>query len=352
MKKSSSQQIVYVAMSGGVDSSVSAALLKKRGFEVRGVYMNPWRPFGTQCRADQDEADARAVAKQLGIPFETWDFSKTYADKVAEPMIEAYRTGTTPNPDVGCNSFIKFGDFFKEARKRGADFIATGHYARTIKKDGTVYLRRGADPDKDQSYFLWATPAEVLPHLLIPVGGMIKKTEVRAAAEKVGLVVAKKKDSQGVCFIGQLDMKGFLKTKIPTTPGDVLDMQGNKVSTHDGAAYYTIGQRHGMDIKRGDGPFFVVAKDIQKNTITVGPDSALYGTKARVDHFHWFGPKPKAGERLLVQIRYRTKAIPATLDAQGNLIFTKPARAIAPGQSAVFYRGSRLLGGGVIVDKK
>ncbi len=345
------KKVVYVAMSGGVDSSVSAYLLIKQGFEVRGVYMSPWRPFGTVCRADADEADARAVAKQLNIPFEVWDFSQVYADKVAEPMIAAYRTGTTPNPDVGCNSFVKFGAFFHEARKRGADFIATGHYARTIKKDGVVYLRRGADPDKDQSYFLWATPPDVLPYLLMPVGGLIKKTQVRDIAQKAGLVVAKKKDSQGVCFIGQLDMKGFLKTKIPSTPGDILNMNGEKIGTHDGAAYYTIGQRHGMDIKNGDGPYFVVAKDMKKNTVTVGPDSALSGTEAKVAHLHWFGEVPKAGERLLVQIRYRTKALPAILNKVRpcEMIFKKPARAIAPGQSAVFYHGSRLLGGGVIL---
>ncbi len=310
--------------------------------------MTPWRPFGTVCRADQDEADARAVAQQLDIPFEVWDFSKTYADKVADPMIQAYQTGTTPNPDVGCNSFIKFGEFFQEARRRGADLIATGHYANTAEKNGVVYLCRGTDPNKDQSYFLWATPPEVLPHLLMPVGGMLKP-KVRAIARTAGLATAAKKDSQGVCFIGQLDMKGFLKTKIPSVPGAVLDLEGKKVSTHDGAAYYTIGQRHGMDIKRGDGPYFVVSKDMTENTITVGPDAALYGTKARVAHLHWFGEEPKAGEDLLVQIRYRTPALPATLSVDGVIDFKEPARAIAPGQSAVFYSGTRLLGGGIIV---
>lgn len=340
--------LVYVAMSGGVDSSVSAYLLQKQGYEVRGVYMNPWRPFGTQCRADQDEADARAVATQLSIPFEVWDFSQVYEDKVANPMVEAYRTGTTPNPDIGCNTFIKFGECFREARKRGADFIATGHYVQVRKYQGAPMLYRGKDPNKDQSYFLWATPHEVLPHLLMPVGGLLKP-QVRALAREAGLATATKKDSQGVCFIGMLDMHGFLRTRIPAAPGTILNERGEVMGTHDGAAYYTIGQRHGLDIKLGGGPYFVIAKDMDQNTITVGPAPLLRGDAMRVEGCTWFGDAPVPGTKLLVQIRYRTRAVAALWVGDGTVRFLRPVRAIAPGQSAVFYAGRRMLGGGTIV---
>lgn len=355
MQKSSNQPVVYVAMSGGVDSSVSAALLTKQRFRVHGVYMNPWRPTGTSCRADQDEADARAVAKQLNIPFETWDFSKTYADKVADPMIEAYRTGITPNPDIGCNHYIKFGCFYDEAMRRGADFVATGHYAET--KGGKLF--KGKDPNKDQTYFLWTLTKEQLLHTLFPVGGIIKP-EVRRLAEKFGLVVAKKKDSQGVCFVGMLDMKEFLKTRIPSTPGDILNMAGKKIGTHDGAAYYTIGQRHGMDIKNGDGPYFVVSKDMEKNTVTVGVERDLLGNEAHITNVSWVsGAAPQFPLRTMVKIRYRTRSAAATLTKvepcndkvqplEIKIVFDRPQRAIAPGQSVVFFSGRTVLGGGII----
>jgi tRNA-uridine 2-sulfurtransferase len=344
MKKSSDSKIVYVAMSGGVDSSVSAALLKERGFEVYGVYMNPWRPFGTTCRADQDEADARAVAKQLNIPFETWDFSAEYGALVADPMIESYRTGTTPNPDIGCNHYIKFGFFYHEALKRGADFVATGHYAET--KNGKLF--KGKDPNKDQTYFLWTLTKEQLEHTLFPVGGIIKP-EVRKCADRFGLVVAKKKDSQGVCFIGMLDMKDFLKTRIPSVPGDILNTTGKTIGTHDGAAYYTIGQRHGMDIKNGDGPYFVVAKDMQRNTVTVGVERDLLSSEAHITDLHWIsGQAPTFPLRVMAKLRYRTRGAAGTLSADGHLVLDRPQRAITSGQSAVFFSGRMVLGGGVI----
>jgi tRNA-specific 2-thiouridylase len=311
--------------------------------------MNPWRPAGTMCRADQDEADARAVAKQLGIPFETWDFSGVYAEKVAGPMIESYRTGTTPNPDIGCNHYIKFGCFYDEAMRRGADFVATGHYAKTL--NGKLF--KGKDPNKDQTYFLWTLTKEQLHHTLFPVGGIIKP-EVRKLAEKFGLVVAKKKDSQGVCFVGMLDMKEFLKTRIPSVPGDILNMAGKKIGTHDGAAYYTIGQRHGMDIKNGHGPYFVVAKNMEQNTVTVGVERDLRGSEAAITDLHWIsGMAPQFPLRTMVKIRYRTKSVAATLSEvepqKMILSFKKPIRAITSGQSAVFFSGRTVLGGGIIV---
>jgi tRNA-specific 2-thiouridylase len=336
---------VYVAMSGGVDSSTSAALLKEQGFDVHGVYMNPWRPFGTQCRADKDESDARAVAKQLNIPFETWDFAKEYGELVADPMIESYRTGTTPNPDIGCNHYIKFGCFYREALKRGADFVATGHYAQT--KNGKLF--KGKDPNKDQTYFLWTLTEEQLEHTLFPVGNIIKP-EVRKLADKFGLVVAKKKDSQGVCFIGMLDMKSFLKTKIPSVSGDIMDKTGKKIGTHDGAAYYTIGQRHGMDIQNGDGPYLVISKDMAKNIVVVGKEPDLLGSEARVTDLHWIGGEaPKFPLKTMAKIRYRTRSASATLSADGQLVFGRPQRAITSGQSVVFYSGRTVLGGGIIV---
>ncbi len=333
----------YVAMSGGVDSSVAALLLKKQGFTVVGVFMKPWQPVGLRCMWEQDRADALRVAARLGIPLETWDFSRQYGVHVAKPMVAGYRRGITPNPDVECNRHIKFGLFAAKALKAGADVIATGHYADSR----AGYLVRPKDRNKDQTYFLWGISPAMVPRTVFPLA-KLTKPEVRALAKKAGLATAAKKDSQGVCFVGALDMKSFLTRRIRPRPGHILHLDGRVLGTHDGVAYYTIGQRHGLDIKDGGGPYFVVRRDVRRNTIIVGPEAALYSRVARITTPNWFGPRPKTGTRVLVQIRYRTPAVPAVLGASGRITFAKPVRAITPGQSAVLYKGSRLLGGGII----
>src|SRR3989344_4520812 len=285
MKVSSNKRLVYVAMSGGVDSSVAATLLKKKGYKVTGVFMKPWSRFassesstsksrirdsqgesGQPCLWQQDREDAMRVAAKLDIPLLTWDFSKEYKKEVTDYMIREYRTGRTPNPDVMCNKKIKFGLFLKKALKEGADYIATGHYVRirpttddqrpmTGKREFKKLLI-GIDKNKDQSYFLWTLKQEQLKYCLFPIGDYIKP-EVRKLAKKFGLPNHDKKDSQGVCFIGPLDMKDFLKNYIKSKKGKIILAEKNKlVGTHDGAYYYNIGQRHGLNIRTGQGPYF------------------------------------------------------------------------------------------------
>lgn len=345
---------VFVAMSGGVDSSVAAALLKKQGLDVTGVFMKPWQPDGFACLWRKDREDALRVASILDIPLLTWDFSREYEDKVTGYMIDAYRYGITPNPDVMCNKEIKFGLFFKRALREGADFIATGHYAQT--KNGK--LLQAKDKNKDQTYFLWALTQKQLVKTLFPVGNMTK-SRVRAIAKRLKLPVFDKKDSQGICFVGQMDVEDFLKTRIKPKRGEILCMDGRVLGEHDGVYYYTVGQRHGLDIRDGKGPYFVVSKNVKKNIITVGDEKALLKEETHITNLHWISEgAPKLPIRLLVKIRYRTPSVSATLHSnglplagqvdQGRLVFARPQRAIAPGQSAVFYRGNEVLGGGVI----
>jgi len=333
-------------MSGGVDSSVTAYLLKKKGFAVVGVYMRPWQPKGFACLWEQDRADALRVANQLDIPFETWDFSREYARYVSRPMVRGYRQGRTPNPDVECNRHIKFGYFFNEARARGADGIATGHYARIAQREGKAILRTALDTSKDQTYFLWGLPGRVLNRVVFPLGGLLK-SEVRDIAHTAGLVTAHKKDSQGVCFVGPIDMKTFLLTQVASKKGVIVHSDGRQMGTHDGAAYYTIGQRHGLDIKDGGGPYYVVRKDIRKNTITVGAESDLYSSVAHMSDVHWIGKRPPLGRALWAKIRYRSANVRVKIKGS-KLIFSHPVRAITPGQSVVFYDGSVVMGGALL----
>ena len=381
--KSGISKRVFVAMSGGVDSSVSAALLKESGFDCIGVYMRQWAPnvLGKECLWKQDRQDAMRVCAKLGIPFLTWDFSKEYEKQVGKYMIDSYKKGITPNPDVMCNKIIKFGLFFDKAIKQGADFVATGHYARisgrtqienpvwsnfydrrnltTLKNGKYDYkLLKAKDKNKDQTYFLYEIKKSQLAKIIFPVGNL-EKSEVRKLAKKFGLENAEKKDSQGVCFIGKFSMKSFLKNYIKSRKGPIVEQNSlrgkqnyNKVAKvlgeHDGAFYYTIGQRRGLDIKNGKGPYFVVKKDIKKNIIYVGREKDLYSKKAKVKNINWIN-KPKFFPTLVdARARYRVALKKAELHKNGLLIFKNPDRALTPGQSAVFYLGEELIGGGTI----
>ncbi len=333
---------VFVAMSGGVDSSVAAALLKKRGFDVVGVFMKPWQPdTGSFCMWKEDREDAMRAASVLGIPLETWDFSKQYKKYVTDYMVREYKAGRTPNPDVMCNKEIKFGLFFDRAMKEGADYIATGHYVKV--KNGRLFMAK--DKNKDQSYFLWTLKKNIVEKCLFPIGDYIKP-EVRKLAKKFGLSNHDKKDSQGVCFIGPLDMKDFLKKHIKQKYGKIILHGHHVIGKHDGVYYYTIGQRHGLDIGLGGGPYYVVSKDIKKNIIYVGGEKELLSKKLKVVTISWVG-LPKYGQ-VDVRLRYRAGLKKAVLKKNGELELKTSERAITSGQSAVFYKKGELLGGGII----
>lgn len=360
MKGQDKHSKIYVAMSGGVDSSVAAALLKKQGQDVVGVFMKPWQPWPGLCMWQGDREDALRAAAVLDIPLLTWDFSEEYKKEVGNYMIREYRAGRTPNPDVMCNKEIKFGLFLKKALKEGADYIATGHYVRLrgstfslslasstrATKVMPLSLLEAIDKNKDQSYFLWTLTQKQLKHCLFPVGDYLKP-ELRKLAKKFGLPNHDKKDSQGVCFIGPLDMKGFLKRYIKTKKGKIMDISGGQVGEHDGAYYYTIGQRHGLDIKNGQGPYYVTGKNMEKNIVYVGNEKHLGGKETKISEINWIN-KPKLPARIEVKIRYRSKSEKGAISSGGVLKFTKLIRAITPGQSAVFYRGEEMLGGGII----
>jgi tRNA-specific 2-thiouridylase len=342
---------VYVGLSGGVDSSVSAALLQQQGYRVVGVYMKNWAQdiAGIECPWKQDLADAKAVAVALNIPFKVFDFQDQYKQKVVDYMVDEYKAGRTPNPDVMCNQEIKFKVFLEAALEDGADYIATGHYARVDNGD----LHRAADAQKDQTYFLYRVSKRALERTLMPVGGL-EKPQVRVLAAEFGLPTATKKDSQGICFVGKVGMKEFLRQYVEAQPGNVLHTDGRVLGTHDGAIFYTIGQRHGFGIGGGK-PYFVLSKNMAANTITVTDnpvDLELHQDSFRVTNVHWIDKEPTTGDIVQVRTRYREPLISTkmtkTSDDVWDIEMASEARALTPGQSAVFYDGSRVLGGGII----
>lgn len=362
---------VFVGLSGGVDSSVSAALLKRAGFEVTGVFIRVWQPDFFECGWKDDRLDAMRVCATLGITFYELNLEREYKKEVVDYMIREYRAGRTPNPDVACNRFVKFGKFYQWARGQGADFVATGHYARVVpilqgKIEDPRFVKQigkrnkllaGTDINKDQSYFLWRIQREQLSHLLFPVGGM-KKLEVRRIAKNFGLITADKKDSQGLCFVGKVDMKEFLSHYIKPKKGQVLGEHGEKIGEHEGALFYTIGER----VAGG----YVVGKDVRKNILFVSrknPEGMFTGApclpagrrrEVEIVDCNWVGKPPRVSERLAARLRYRAPLTPCRLFIQSpssgkraRAVFEAPQLA-APGQSLVLYRGEELIGGGVI----
>jgi len=348
---------VYVGLSGGVDSSVSVALLQEQGFDVTGVFIKVWNPDFLECDWQKERRDAMRVCARLRIPFITLDLEKEYKQGVADYMIEEYKAGRTPNPDVMCNKEVKFGAFLKFALESGADYIATGHYVHIKEKEEPIHMYESVDKNKDQSYFLWTLTQEQLKHSLFPVGGM-KKDEVRKLALKFNLPTATKKDSQGVCFLGPLDMKEFLKHYVNQEPGDVLDIEGKVIGKHDGAIFYTVGERIGYEVFHkgsADLKMYVVAKDIHRNTVTVSPEpreiesNPYLVSKIKLSKVNWIGTELIENERYGCRIRYRQEPISCRVEDE-YIKFEDLQPGISIGQSAVIYDGEQCLGGGVIEE--
>lgn len=351
-------QRIAVGMSGGVDSAVAALLLKEQGLDVIGIFMKNWDETldGGECTAVEDYDDVRAVCTEIGIPYYTVNFEKEYMDRVFRYFLSEYSAGRTPNPDVLCNSEIKFAAFKDFAFNMGADFMATGHYARLKEEsDGTIRLLKGKDPGKDQSYFLCALKSEQLKRAMFPIGDL-NKSEVRDIARKYGLNVADKKDSTGICFIGERRFKQFLSEFLPAKKGEMRTLSGEYIKDHDGLMYYTLGQRRGLDIGgRGTGErWFVVKKDLENNILYVeqGADSAaLYSKALRTESFNFINPPEKTEFACMAKVRYRQpdqEAYAKVIDGEVYLEFKERQRAVTPGQYAVLYDGDECLGGGVI----
>jgi len=349
MAKEKKKKKVLVAISGGVDSSVSAGLLKEAGFEVSGAFLRCYEQGG--CGTIDDLLMARLAADKIGIPFYVFDFRKEYKKRVIDYFIKGYASGKTPNPDIMCNSEIKFNLLFKKAMALGFDYLATGHYANIEKRKGKAWILKGKDPNKDQSYFLYALNPEVLGKLIFPVGKYMKK-EVRKIAKKFGLPNAERKDSQGICFVGKVKLYDFLKDFLPPKPGKIIDDKGQVLGKHKGFYYYTIGQRKGLDLPGG--PYYIYETDHKKNIVFVTKDKRKLDKKEiTVTDLKWLaGKEPKFPLRINAKIRYRHKGANAKLIKTGkkfHMVFNKPQWAIAPGQSTVFYKGNELLGGGIII---
>jgi tRNA-uridine 2-sulfurtransferase len=369
---------VLVALSGGVDSSVAAALLQQEGYEVEGAFIITWQAPWLPCTWPEERRDAMRVSAHLGIRFHTIDLSKEYERDVVEYLVREYRAGRTPNPDVMCNKYVKLGAFFDQALAQGFDFVATGHYARVTSDQGQVAsanqratshysLATSLDTAKDQTYFLWTLTQRQLAQTLFPVG-QYTKPEVRALAESFGLPTAQKKDSQGVCFLGKIDMQAFLAHYIPPREGVVLDTEGKPIGTHNGAPYFTLGQRHGFTVHHSSPntpPLFVISKDIEANTLTVAPQArvshpGMSNQSILLSEVNWIdGVSPTRDESsatepaLFARLRYRQRLFPVNIACSPDGTVTvyphTPEDYVPSGQSLVIYQGDRCLGGGVIV---
>ena len=354
-----SAKTVVVGMSGGVDSSVAAYLLKQQGYNVIGLYMVNWEetdPSGA-CNAEGDFADVVRVCSALDIPYYSVNFSREYYDRVFRYFLEEYAAGRTPNPDVLCNREIKFGPFADYAKNLGADFIATGHYCKTGHICGRTRLLKAKDTAKDQTYFLNQVREKQLENVLFPLADLDKR-EVREIAEREGLTTAKKKDSTGICFIGERNFRKFLKNYLPAQPGKIITLDGETVGEHIGLMYYTIGQRKGLELggRSGEeGRWFVVKKDLKNNVLYVshGDESPLYSRACRVKNLNWIGYMPQPIQKCGAKFRYRQpeQNVTVTLESDGAIVeFESPQRAVTEGQYAVFYDELSCLGGGVIEE--
>lgn len=350
---------VMVGLSGGVDSAVAALLLKRQGYDVVAVFMKNWEEKDEDgvCTSTEDYNDARRVAEQIGVPFYSVNFTREYYDRVFQYFLSEYERGRTPNPDILCNSEIKFKSFLNLSRTAGTDFLATGHYARLDLNGGETHLLRAADNNKDQTYFLAGLSSNQLKNAMFPIGGMQKK-EVRELAKEHGLVNAAKKDSTGICFIGERHFKQFLSNYLPAKPGDIMDVSGRVLGKHDGLMYYTIGQRKGINIGGVDfgtgEPWFVVKKDVKSNTLIVqqGEGGALLSSALVANEINWIsGEAPKTEFTCTAKFRYRQpdQRVRVTLNgACTHVEFFESQRAVTTGQWVVFYDGENCLGGGAI----
>ncbi|MDO8953604.1 MAG: tRNA 2-thiouridine(34) synthase MnmA [Gammaproteobacteria bacterium] len=353
------QTKIIVGISGGVDSSVTALLLKQQDYQVSGIFMKNWQEedFGGDCPAMEDQKDAMAVCEKIGLDFHSVNFAKEYWDRVFAYFLQEYSAGHTPNPDVLCNKEIKFKAFLDYALSLGADFIATGHYAQKEERDGIFYLKKGLDPNKDQSYFLYLLNQHQLSKTLFPVGHL-PKPEVRKIAEDNGLVTFNKKDSTGICFIGERKFKEFLNHYLPAKPGEIQTPEGKTIGHHDGLMYYTIGQRQGIGIggihdSSGE-PWYVANKNLSKNVLIIvqGDHPLLYKQTLCASQLHWIsGTAPGKSFECTAKIRYRQTDQACSVSIENDratVKFVEQQRAVTPGQSIVFYDGEICLGGGII----
>lgn len=358
---------VVVGLSGGVDSAVAVIRLLEEGYDVEGMFMRNWdsslnndilgnpHTLDSVCPQEVDYMDALKTAEELGIKLHRVDFVEEYWEKVFQYFLDEYRNNRTPNPDILCNSQIKFRAFLDKAMEMGFDYIAMGHYARIVHhENGDLELLRGVDSNKDQTYFLCQLTKEQLQKALFPVGDIDKK-EVREIAKKHNLTIASKKDSTGVCFIGERNFKEFLKNYIPATPGDIETLDGEKVGRHDGIMYYTIGQRKGLGLGGAGDAWFVLGKDAKRNVLIVGrggEQEYLYSNRCLVSKMNWIGPDMDENKEYLAKFRYRGIDYPVKIkkldDDKYEVLYPGKAKAVTPGQEAVFYDGERLMGGATI----